>query len=204
MLKKRHIRSEKIRRRDLIKHQTKRKTLTKFILLLSLLFAYWVFICTRYGTGEGSIITILTWSFFVLCTPIADAGFLLDFPVRILTRIRMFYSEIMVWCFAISLNIYSLIFNNEVYQKTIVLKLFHHILTNPYPYWFLIVVSAIGTFISVSFGDELLDIAHEKHRKMYMKHENKYTIVLFIFIFLFSIILYEFLLQNLGISISLF
>jgi hypothetical protein len=54
----------------------------KFLLLFTILIFYFAFISFKYGVKDGFAITLLTWSFFVLCTPIADAGFILDFPIR--------------------------------------------------------------------------------------------------------------------------
>ena len=70
--------------KHLVKHHTKREVLFKFLILLGILLAYASLVVWQYGLKDGGMITLLTWSFFVLCTPIADAGFLLDFPLRLL------------------------------------------------------------------------------------------------------------------------
>ncbi len=94
-----YIIKEKMRqhKEELLKHETKRDSLTKFILILLIFAAYFVFIMNEYGVGYGIAITALTWSFFVMCTPIADAGFLIDFPLRIIANVRMLHTEIVVW-----------------------------------------------------------------------------------------------------------
>ncbi|MFT7533338.1 MAG: hypothetical protein ACI9FD_004374, partial [Gammaproteobacteria bacterium] len=60
------------------------QVLVKFLLLCLVLFTYFAYLTYQYDLLTGGIASLITWSFFVLCTPIADAGFLLDFPIRIL------------------------------------------------------------------------------------------------------------------------
>jgi len=91
--------------KQILKHQTKREELVKFLLLLGVLIGYFAYLSWQYDLATGGIVSVLTWSFFVLCTPIADAGFLIDFPVRIITGLRMVFTEMIVWGIAITINI---------------------------------------------------------------------------------------------------
>lgn len=184
-----------------IKHETKRRSLIKFLVIFLVVVAYFVFISFKYGIENGFPITILTWSFFVFCTPIADAGFLFDFPIRILANIRMIYSEIIVWCTAILINAYFLIFDKGVYKSTKLLALFKYILVHPFPLWLIILISAAGTFTSVYFGDELIDVVKHKHRKKYEKHKNKYLMIVAVFsLLIILLVLYYSLISGLGIN----
>jgi len=109
------------------KHQTKKEELIRYILLILTLLSYFLYLSFKHDFATGGILSLLTWSFFVLCTPIADGGFLIDFPIRILLGIRMVVSEIIVWIIAISINIYCLMYSPEVYHHTIITALFHKI-----------------------------------------------------------------------------
>ncbi len=183
-------------------HETKRFVTIKFLLVILIFIFYFFFVSIRYNHwGDGFMITLITWSFFVFCTPIADAGVLVDFPIRLITKIRMIHSEILVWIIALFINIYSLIFVPYLYEKTIVLRLFKHILLQPFPFWSIIFISGIGTFLSIHFGDELLDISKHKERKKYIMHEKKHKWILIIFIIVSIFILYDFLLKEFGIHI---
>ena len=176
--------------------------LKKFILVLSFLAIYLFFSVFRYGPLQGSLISFLSWSFFVLCTPIADAGILIDFPLRIFFKIRMVFSEIVVWAVAIAANILTLSINPSFYEKSILLNLLHHILTNPFPLWGIILLSGVGTFLSIHLGDELIDLVSKSRgkSKSYHKKQKIYELISFIFIILFTIVLYYFLLKYFGIS----
>lgn len=177
-----------------------KQLLLKFSLLILLMIGYFAYLSYEYDLLTGGLAALLTWSFFVLCTPIADAGFLVDFPLRLLFGIRMIVSEMIVWSIAISINAFVLIFASEYYQTTLVTKLLHQIIITPYPYWVIIILSAFGTFLSIRFGDELLDVMHHHERNFFHSNHLKYELVLFMF-FLAVIYVYYQLMSSLGISL---
>ncbi|MBR9700249.1 hypothetical protein GOV11_00075 [Candidatus Woesearchaeota archaeon] len=187
-------------------HELHQHPVFKFLIVFTLLIAYTLFTSHKFGAREGIGVSMLTWSFFVLCTPIADAGFLLDLPLRLITRIRMVWSEVGVWIIAILLNVWATVFVPEVYEDTVLLSLFAHIIHQPFPYWGIIILSAIGTFLSIIFGDEILDIAYKKKdvRHHHSLHRRKHHFLVILFLILLTLILYDFLLTRLGVHISLF
>jgi hypothetical protein len=115
----------------------------------------------------------------------------------------MLSSEIFVWAIAIALNIYAFFFSPEIYNSTAILSLFHHILIQPIPFWSIIILSLIGTFISIGFGDELMDTIKHRERNRYHKHKNNHRIILMIFLFIASFVIYDFLLKALGVNVPL-
>lgn len=191
---------EKIK--HLFSHKTKHQVLSKFLALLLLFSAYFVYLAIEFDIATGGMVALLTWSFFVLATPIADAGFLLDFPLRLICGVRMFISEIFVWGFAILINLFSLIFAPDNYDKTFLTSLFKKIITTPYPYWSIIALSGIGTFLSIRLGDELLDVVSHKERVLHHKHGFKLEIVIFITVLIIVISGYYYLLDSFNISIK--
>jgi len=174
--------------------------------VLSILITYTILASLKFGAREGLLISALTWSFFVLCTPIADAGFLLDLPLRLFTGIRMVYCEVIVWVLALSINIFTTIFFRGVYEDTILLSLLSHIIHQPFPYWSIILLSGLGTFFSIIFGDEVLDVAlrGKKKREHHKKHYRKHHLIILIFLVILVLILYDFLLNSLGVHIPWF
>jgi len=189
--------------KDLVKHETKRHVLLKFFLVAAIFFGYFFFISQKYGAGDGIFVTFLAWSFFVMCTPIADAGFLLDFPIRLITRLKMMVSEIVVWVFAISLNLYTFFIHPQIYGKTKILNLFKHILESPVPFWSIIFISMLGTFVSIQFGDELMDKVRHRDRELHKKLRYHYRLIIMVFVFGMVLILYDFLLKELGVDVPL-
>lgn len=177
-----------------------RQVVIKFILLCLLLVGYFAYLSVKYDVMTGGVAALLTWSFFVLCTPVADAGFLLDFPLRLLFGIRMVISEMAVWSIAITLNIVSLAYFPKYYNTTELTKVFHAILTTPYPYWSVILLSAIGTFLSIRFGDELMDVLHHSDRIFFHKHGYKHELIIMVAVFVFIVIGYYELISSLEID----
>ncbi len=180
---------------------TQTQVLVKFLLLCLLLIGYFAYLSYQYDLLTGGIAALLTWSFFVLCTPIADAGFLVDFPLRLLFGIRMVFSEMAVWGIAISVNVVSFLYFSEYYQTTIVTRLLHQILSQPYPYWAIIFLSGAGTFLSIRFGDELMDVIHHRDRDFFHSHQFKYELVLIAF-FILVFFGYYHLIASLGIELD--
>ena len=174
----------------------KKQVLYKFLLLCILVVSYFFYLSFQYDVMTGGIASALTWTFFVLCTPIADAGFLLDFPLRLLFGIRMLISEIAVWAVAITINVVSLVYFAEYYETTKLTMLLHAILTMPYPYWSVILLSGAGTFLSIRFADELMDVVHHRDRNFFHSHAFKHEIVFFVFI----LVGYYKLIASLGIQ----
>ncbi len=194
---------EKLKLSEFLSHKTKKSSLIRFIGLIIIILSYLIFMSAKFGTETGIFATILTWSFFVFCTPIADAGFLLAFPVRIVTGIRMIYTQLFSYVLAIGINIYAFFHVSSIYDKTIILRLFHSILSKPYPFWGIIIISLVGTLLSIYFGDEMIDVSTHDQRKKYKKHLKKYKIIVFVFLIIFTIVLYNFLLKKLGVVIPL-
>jgi hypothetical protein len=176
-----------------------RQVVYKFVLLCMLLVSYFAYLSFEYDLRTGGITSALTWSFFVLCTPIADAGFLLDFPLRLIFGIRMMVSEIAVWALAITINMVALFYFSEYYETTKLTMLLHAILTTPYPYWAVILLSGTGTFLSIRFADELMDVVHHRDRVFFHRHAFKHEILIIVFFVVVLIGYYE-LITSLGID----
>jgi len=191
----------KIKPHHLLKHPTKREGLIKFLLLLIVLLGYFGYLSWEFGLATGGMVAALTWSFFVLCTPVADAGFLLDFPVRLITGLRMFISEIIVWGIAILINVIALSLSPESYQNTFLTSLLHKILTTPWPYWSIIALCGFGTFLSVHFGDEMLDVISHKDRDYHHRHGFKHKLIGMAVLLLIVVGAYYHLMSSLGVEI---
>ncbi len=153
----------------------------------------------KYDASTGLGLSVLTWSFFVLCTPIADGGFILAFPIRLLFKIKMAYSQLVLWFIAVGINLFMLSKSPETYELTFLTQLFKHILTEPYPYWSIIIISAIGTFLSIFFGDEMLDVATHKEKAFYHRHGFKYQSILVLGLGVLTVMAYYYLLDSLNI-----
>jgi hypothetical protein len=160
------------------------------------------YLSIKYDVATGGIASALTWSFFVLCTPIADAGFLFDFPLRLIFGIRMLVSEIAVWTIAIAINVISLLYFSDYYETTLITKLLYAILTQPYPYWSVMLLSGAGTFLSIQIADEIMDVVHHKDRHFFHRHGFKHEIIVIVF-FILALTGYYKVMASLGIGVDL-
>lgn len=180
----------------------RRQVFIKFFLLCLVLLGYVGYLTWLYDFRTGSVAALLTWSFFVLCTPVADAGFLLDFPLRLLFGIRMVLSELVVWGIAIGINVLALLAFPNDYQTTMLTRLMYAIMTTPWPYWSVVVISGAGTFLSIRFGDELMDVLHHHERHHYHKHGFKHELLVLAFAFAISLVAYYEVIVKLGIEMG--
>jgi len=181
------------------KHETHRETLLKFIALALIFVAYFIYMSWKYDASTGFTVAMLSWSFFVLCTPVADGGFILAFPIRLLFGIRMSITQVVLWFVAIALNMFMLISASNAYDLTFLTRLLKHILTVPYPYWGILILSAAGTLLSIYFGDEMMDVTSHKDRVMHHRHGMKYRTVLVAGLGILTVISYYYLLDSLNI-----
>ena len=186
-----------------VHHSTKRRALIKFALVLTIFISYFYYVYLKFGVETGFVITILTWSFFVLATPVADAGFLLDFPLRLAVGVKMIYTETLVWLIAISVNLWFVFTDAGIYGATPILELLYKIITTPYPYWIVIILSATGTFLSIYFADELVDTTVHKERVKFQKHKHRYALVALLALFALVFVVYLHLVHSLNINFLL-
>lgn len=182
-------------------HPTHRESLLRFAALVAVLLAYFGYMSWKYDAATGAWIAVLSWSFFVLCTPIADGGFLVDFPVRLLFKVRMVVTEAVVWVIALGINITAVNIAPDSYQSAPITRLLYSILTTPWPYWSIVLISALGTVLSIWFGDELMDVTSHESREKHHRHGFKHRILVVLGLGLLTVIAYYHLLSHLGVSV---
>lgn len=177
--------------------------LNRFLLVLIILIAYTVFTIYSYGLADGLGVTALTWAFFVFATPIADGGFLIAFPVRMITGFRMLYTQIIVWVTGALLVAAYMLFSPDTFQQSAIPELFYVILTTPWPLGIILLLSAVGTYVSIKFDDDVVDVVASKNKKRALLGERK-KLYLNIAIFAVTFAAYVYLLQVTDTEIDLF
>lgn len=108
----------------------------------------------------------------------------------------MLSSEIFVWMLAVIINTTFLIVYPIVYNKTQFLQLSHKILTSPWPFWSIILLSAVGAFASVILDDDFYDIVKSK--------KEKAQLYFTIGVFSITFVLYFLILKYTHINIKVF
>ena len=153
----------------------------KFLLLCAAMGGYFAYLCVQYDFRAGAAAALVSWSFFVLCTPVADAGFILAFPLRLLFGVRMLASQAVVTAVAAAVNAAVLLRAREYYDTTFLTRVMEKILLTPNPYWGIILLSGAGTFLSVHFGDQVMDVIHRRDLGFFHSHHFKYELALLVF-----------------------
>jgi multisubunit Na+/H+ antiporter MnhB subunit len=111
----------------------------------------------------------------------------------------MVVSEIAVWAIALGANAAVMLAAPQYYETTLLTSLLHRVLTHPYPYWGIVILSGLGTFLSIKFGDELMDVIHHRDRAYFHTHHFKHELILFAF-FLVVLAAYYQLIASIGIG----
>jgi len=182
-------------------YQIHRESLWRFVALIGLLLAYFVYMSWKYDAVTGALLSVLTWSFFVLCTPVADGGFIIAFPVRLLFGIRMVITQLIAWVAAVVINLVVLTVSPESYQESEITRLLHSILTTPWPDWSILLIAASGTGLSIWFGDEIIDVSTHARCKKYHAHGFKHRILIILGLGVLTMVAYYHLLDDLGVAI---
>jgi hypothetical protein len=183
------------------KHQTHKESLWRFVGLVAALLGYFVYMSFQFDAATGAWLALLSWSFFVLCTPIADGGFIVAFPLRLLFGIRMVWTQLVVWVAAAALNIVAIYLAAASYADTALTRLLFRILTTPWPYWSILLLSAAGTAFSIWFGDEMMDVTTHAQRTRHHRHGFKHRIFVVLGLGVLSILAYYHLLNDLGVAL---
>lgn len=184
-----------------LEHRTHKESLWRFLILVGLLVAYFAYMSWKFDAATGAWLAVLSWSFFVLCTPVADGGFIVAFPVRLLFGTRMIWTQVAVWVVAIAINILALAVAPTAYDDSALTRLLQAILTQPWPYWSIFGLSAVGTGLSIWFGDEMMDVTAHHERVKQHKHGFFYKIIATVALGTLTIIAYYHLLSELGVEI---
>ena len=137
----------------------------------------------------------------MLCTPVADGGFIIAFPVRLLFDTRMVITQMIVWVLAIAINIVAINFAPANYEVTALTRLLFTILTTPWPYWSILAISAAGTALSIWFGDEMMDVTTHADRKIHHMHGFKHSTLLIVGLGVLTVLAYYQLLSDLGVTV---
>ncbi|MCB1949336.1 hypothetical protein [Nitrosomonas sp.] len=113
----------------------------------------------------------------------------------------MFITQLIVWLLAVAINLVALGFAPDNYADTALTGLLYKILTTPWPYWSILIISAAGTALSIWFGDEMMDVTTHTQRIKHHQHGFKYRIVLTAGLGILAVLAYYHLLSDLGIAL---
>ncbi len=97
-------------------------------------------------------LSLLTWSFYILCIPAFHGQITLGVPYQILTGKILLYPEVYLWISALAFNIFEMTQNSNVYFKTFITHFLYQIISTPQIQWLIVAACALGTFYKLFVG----------------------------------------------------
>ncbi|MCK4265485.1 hypothetical protein KAW80_03965 [Candidatus Babeliales bacterium] len=128
--------SKKIERPGII------KTLILSIILVLIVGPLFI----KYNIWIALHLSFLTWSFFVLCLPVARGKILIGKPYFYITKKQLKYPEAFSWIIALTGNMLTLAISSNPYWKTTITNLLYLIMQKPWPLWLVIIACGFATF----------------------------------------------------------
>jgi hypothetical protein len=114
-----------------------------------------------FGFLRGMLLTFLTWSFYCLCTPLSNSALITSKFLDLFTNVSLRYAKFIPWLFAIVLNIFIYLIAPYVYIMSATTFLLYRIISNPWPYWLIIVACAlVGLYNSLFVYDRRFLLRH--------------------------------------------
>ena len=96
-------------------------------------------------------ITLLLWSFFVLCVPIPSNPLLTTKFLQFFTKRATLYAALITWLGAALLNVYTYFSMPFIYITSATTFLLYRIISNPWPYWIIIGTSSLAGMYKIFF-----------------------------------------------------
>lgn len=142
-----------------------------------------------YGFNKGVYNTLFIWSFFVIATPVPEAGLLVSIPLKKLLNIDLQISQVVLSLFALFFITYSYYYYKYFLKKIkfgrFIIKVFELCVFS------LFIVSILSSVIvSYLFNEFLNSLLYEKKIVTYT---NKVLFIFFIFLFSYYFYLFRWL-----------
>ncbi len=110
-------------------------------------------------------------------------------------------TQLVLWFVAIGINVYMLKYSVASYDLSFLTSLLKKILLEPYPYWSILLISALGAFLSIFFGDEMMDVTMHENREKHNTYKINYRVILVVGLAALTVVAYYHLLNGLNISL---
>lgn len=166
-----------------------KKDLLNFVFTLTTFLIYFMYLLFTHGGTLGFHLTILTWCFYLLGTPIISSGLLIDFPVKYFYNKKMEHTQLLVSAMGVIITCIYLFVNPSLFQKTTHTKILYNMFTAPFSKFGLIfVLSFAGTLLSAKLVDQIYNMILFKNKKYILDNKGLFVIYLIILLVYFTIV----------------
>jgi len=151
------------------------------VILFILLFIFFIF---YNGLYKGTIKSLFIWAFFVLCTPVPEAGLLISLPVKRYFNIRMDICQTFVSLLALFMIFYFYYTDKKVINTNFIGKLFNGLVK--YNYYIIMILSVLSSILTSNLIDNIINyyIYDKNINHLYIKSG-----IIFIFVIIYFYLL---------------
>jgi hypothetical protein len=169
-------------------------TLLKCVSLGSLLVIVYAIMCK--GLKTGLLISLFSWCFFVVLTPLPEAAILLTMPLKYLTEIPLERGQVIISAFAMVIMFYFYKKGQDIVKNTKIKGIFTYIMDNRF--YHMILLSIASSIMISKFINDAID-AHTQNDSIFLLNDtNKKLFILS----LISIFIYFQTIRKYNIDIS--
>lgn len=149
------------------------------VIMFILLMVFFIF---YNGFYKGCIKSLFIWSFFVICTPVPEAGLLISLPLKRYFGFKMDLSQIVVSLFAFMLLFYFYCVEQKIIKNNLIGNLFLGLIN--YKYYSIIFISVISSVLTSNLLDNIINhfINKDEINHLYLKIG---TIFVFILVYIY-------------------
>lgn len=122
------------------------------VILFILLLIFFVF---YNGLYKGCLKSLFIWAFFVLCTPIPEAGLLISLPLKKYFNIRMDICQTFVSLLALVMILYFYYNNKNIVKTNYIGTLFIGLMN--YRYYSIIILSVLSSILTSNLIDNIIN-----------------------------------------------
>jgi len=157
-------------------------TLFKCVTIVSLLGIVYAIIYK--GMRTGILLSLFSWCFFVVLTPIPEAAILFTVPLKYLTKIPLERGQVIISALATAILFFFYTKGADIVKKTTIKGIFTYIMDNRFYH---MIILSIATSIMISkFINDAIDAHTQKDSIFLLNDTNKNLSVLsFISIFIY-------------------
>lgn len=152
------------------------------VIMFILLMVFFIF-CN--GFYKGCIKSLFVWSFFILCTPVPEAGLLISLPLKRYFGFKMELSQIVVSLFACMIIFYFYCIEQKIIKNNLIGNLFLGLIN--YKYYSIIFISFISSVLTSNLLDNIINhfINKDEINHLYLKMGTIFVLLL-IYIYLLN------------------
>jgi hypothetical protein len=117
------------------------------------------------GIISGTRIFLLVWSLYILCIPGGHGQLIVGLPMQLIKH-KNVCTESLFWPAAALINLITYLVAPSMYLQTPTTGLLYRIISQPNPYWLIILISLIGTSYNGFSKESYFDTVNTTHKKI--------------------------------------